>query len=92
MLKPIANDDRRAERRQPVSAWTVRIGGLTSPLINLSACGFLAEAEAARHADGVIVEVTISIPPPPKAYEFNSRALVVRIDEVKQEIACEFIE
>ncbi len=82
-----APEDRRRERREEVSDGTARFGGETYPLTDWSARGFCLEPCVTDHKIGDRLDVDVSVPIGDGRLEFNCRALVLRVDKERRQMA-----
>ncbi len=82
---------RRLERREDVSGATVRIWGETYMVKNWSHSGFLVSPCTLDRHEGDEVEIEFSVPLGERVLEFTCRALVVKVDKEKQELAAMFV-
>ena len=82
-----APEDRRRERREEVSDGTARFGGETYPLTDWSARGFCLEPCVTDHKIGDRLDIDFSVAIGDGRLEFNCRALVLRVDKERRQMA-----
>jgi hypothetical protein len=80
-------EDKRRERREDVSDGTARFRGETYPLKNWSARGFCLGPCVSEHKTGDRLDIEFSVPLAGHRLEFSCRAVVLRVDPEKQEVA-----
>ncbi len=80
-------EERRRERREALSDGTARLLDNTYPMKNWSARGFCVGSCVLDQQIGDRLEIDFSIPLAERRIEFSCRALVLRADSEKQELA-----
>ncbi len=83
--------DKRLSLREETAEAVVEIWGDTYPVKNWSNSGFLAASCTLDRKEGDEVEIDFSVPLRYRRLEFNCRALVVKVDKDKQELAAMFV-
>ncbi len=83
------DEDRRRHDREAVPEWTVEIDGQAYPVVDWSDGGFLASGCTADYKEGQVLEVLFSVPAEPR-FEFTCKAVVVRLDQEKHQLAAMF--
>ncbi len=92
-LQEVAEDivaaprEQRRERREDVSDGTARFEGETYPLTNWSARGFCLEPCVTDHKIGDRLDVDFSVAIDDGRLDFNCRALVLRVDKERRQMA-----
>ena len=79
--------DRRRERREDVNLGTVEFRGRTYPVRNWSSTGFLAAPCQCPCQDGDSVDIRFHVEIPGKTVRFECKAILVRVDNKRGEIA-----
>lgn len=80
-------EERRRERREALSDGTARLLDNTYPMRNWSARGYCVGSCVLDQQIGDRLEIDFSIPLADQRIEFSCRALVLRVDPEKQELA-----
>ena len=89
-LKAMLDDarrDRRREVREDVKFGTVEINGRSYPIRNWSSTGFLAQPCDFKCSEGDSVDIRFHVEIPGKTFRFDCKAILVRVDKKKQEVA-----
>lgn len=79
--------DRRREFRENVDAGAVTFGGRSYPVKNWSSTGFLAAPCKCSCRKGDTVDIHFRVEFPGKTVQFDSQAMLVRVDEARGEVA-----
>jgi hypothetical protein len=87
----MAGKNRRWAERQTTTGGTVEIDGQSLPLIDWSASGFLATSYAGDHRRGNRVKVRFAASLPDRKLEFSCRAIVIKADPERGELAAKFV-
>ena len=87
----MAGKSRRWAERELTSGGTVKIDGQSLPLIDWSASGFLATSYVGDHRRGNRVKVRFAAALPARELEFSCRAIVIKADPQRGELAAKFV-
>ena len=84
--------DKRREPREELAEGAVRISGQTWPLTDWSRNGFLASPCTADLKVGEELDIAVFVPIAGQRLEFKCPAVIIRVDEEKQEVAGAYVE